>query len=269
MGSVPARKHDLLVKIDQSSSEPLYQQVYSEVKAHILGGSLVEGDKLPPIRKLTKSLGVSHATVERAYLQLSVEGYVQNVPRSGYVVNGIDIGFLNQGAADSSAEVRRVLAELEPSPLVEEMLAGQEARYNFSYCNLQPGSFPRRVWGQLSAEALRSASDEDLSRYYCHQGPSRLQVVLGRYLQQTRGVVCEPEQLVFRNGTEAVLEAIVSLFGDELGCIAHEEPGYEVMTSIARRTRGVELVPCPVFADLEGKLRVLDQCKPKLVFTTP
>lgn len=269
MGFVPARKHDLLVKIDPSSTEPLYQQVYSEVKAHILGGSLIEGDKLPPIRKLTKSLGVSHATVERAYLQLSVEGYVQNVPRSGYVVNGIDIGFLNQEAADSSAQVRRVLDELEPNPLVEEMLAGQKTRYNFSYCNLQPGSFPRRIWGQLSSEALRSASDEELSRYYCHKGPSCLQVVLGRYLQQARGVVCEPEQIVFRNGTEAVLEAVIGLFDGELECIMHEEPGYEVLTSIANRTRGAKLAPCPVFGGLNAMLCALDQHKPKVIFTTP
>ena len=253
-----ACKPDLLITVDNASNVPLYQQVYDGVKAHILGGSLVEGNKLPPIRKLTKSLGVSHATVE---------GYVQNVPRSGYVVNGIDIGFLNQEAADTSAEVRRVLASLEPSYLAEEIQAAKEARYNFSFCNLQPGSFPRRIWGQLSNEALRKASDEELASYYCHKGPSRLQVALARYLQQSRGVACEPEQIVFGNGTEPLLEAVIGLFGDEVNCIMHEEPGYEVVPPVVARASKARLVPLPV---AEGRiLDVLERECPQLVFTTP
>lgn len=262
-----ARKPDLLINIDNANDAPLYQQVYDGVKAHILGGSLVEGDRLPPIRKLTKSLGVSHATVERAYLQLSVEGYVQNVPRSGYVVNGIDIGFFSEEAADTSSQVRHVLDSLEPSPLCEEILAGKELRYNFSYCNLQPGSFPRRIWMQLSNEVMRNASDQELASYACYGGPNRLQAVLARYLQQTRGIACEPEQIVFASGTESMLESVLGLFDGDVQRIMHEEPGYEVMTAVVGRCSSAELLPLPVREGPVGAL--LDKADPQLIFTTP
>lgn len=265
---MPARKPDLLVVVDTTSDDPLYLQVYEQVKTHILSGSLTEGDKLPSIRKLTQVLNVSHVTVERAYLQLSVEGYVQNVPRSGYVVNGIDIGYFTQEAANSSAEVKRILDAAEPDPLVEELLAGKTARYNFSYCNLQPGSFPRRVWTQLSNEVMRTATNEELASYACQRGANRLQKTLAQYLQQSRGVTCEPEQIVFQSGTEATLRAIVDLFQGELSIIMNEEPGYEVMTAIAKHTYGARLAPMTV-SDNEGILDSLEREKPQLIFTTP
>lgn len=265
---MPARKPDLLIVLDAMSEDPLYLQVYEQVKSHILSGSLTEGDKLPSIRKLTQTLDVSHVTVERAYLQLSVEGYVQNVPRSGYVVNGIDIGYFTQGAANTAGEVRRILEQAPPDPLVDELLAGKNARFNFSYCNLQPGSFPRRIWTQLTNEVMRTSSDAELASYACQRGANRLQKVLAQYLQQTRGVTCEPEQIVFQSGTEATLKAIVDLFQGELNTVMNEEPGYEVMTAIAKNTRGASLVPMTV-SDEEGILDPLEREKPQLIFTTP
>lgn len=265
---MPVRKTDLLIAVDEKAAEPLYQQVYEQVKRHILSGSLAEGDRLPSIRKLTQTLGVSHVTVERAYLQLSVEGYVQNVPRSGYVVNSIDIGYFSQGAADTSAQVKSVLENMPPNPLQEELLRAKQARYNFSYCNLQPGSFPRRIWSQLTNEVLRSSTDEDLASYFCQEGPSRLQVVLARYLRQTRGVVCEPEQIVFQSGTEAALKAIVDLFQGGLHTIMHEEPGYEAMTAIVRNSTNARLAPLSL-SDDDDIVDALEEHEPNLIFTTP
>ena len=267
---MPVRKPDLLINVDSGSSIPLYQQVFEEIRKLILNGALVEGEKLPPIRKLTKSLGVSHATIERAYLQLSVEGYVQNMPRSGYTVNRIDISYFDQhDDLNIRDEVQRVLAGLPKNPLQEEIAAGAAARYNFSYCNLQPGSFPRKTWIQLTNEVVKKSTDEELSSYWCHEGPSRLHVQLAHYLQQARGVVCEPEQIVFQSGTEAMLNSIVHLFIGRIGCIGHEEPGYEVMTAIGQRFPGATLAPLPVTCGAAGFLDALDEHKPRLVFTTP
>lgn len=79
----PKARRELLLIIDETSNEPRYRQIYLQICNAIVQGRLSAGDKLPSIRKLTQTLQVSHTTIEQAYLQLSVEGYVRNVPRSG------------------------------------------------------------------------------------------------------------------------------------------------------------------------------------------
>ena len=90
---MPAKRPEILTTLSEDGSRPLFQQIYDSLRDQILNGTLREGDKVPSIRSLTKDLGVSHATVERAYQQLALEGYVQNVPRSGFVVTHIDIDY--------------------------------------------------------------------------------------------------------------------------------------------------------------------------------
>ena len=97
-----AQGQGLLITIDTDSDEPIYEQVYDQVRHAVETGKLKEGDRLPSIRKLCSDLCISHTTAERAYLQLSVEGYVRNVPRSGYVVEKIDTDYLRSLAASSA-----------------------------------------------------------------------------------------------------------------------------------------------------------------------
>ena len=75
------------VFLDRSSREPLYRQLRRAV-AHLIeigyyGGSV----RLPPSRAMAKDLGVSRNTVNLAYQELIVEGYLVSHPRSGILVN--------------------------------------------------------------------------------------------------------------------------------------------------------------------------------------
>jgi len=130
------RRQDLLVTVDEGADAPLYQQVYEQICEAIKRGSLQEGDKLPAIRGLARSLGISHITIEKAYLQLDVEGYVESVPRSGFVVRPIDIDYFKHEGPDNAAEVDALAAQRRGSGFFGECIAGQTARYDFSYFNL-------------------------------------------------------------------------------------------------------------------------------------
>ena len=46
---------DIIIK--NSSSQPIYEQIYSQIKDMILNGSLTEGEMLPSIRGLEKNRG--------------------------------------------------------------------------------------------------------------------------------------------------------------------------------------------------------------------
>ncbi|TVP97095.1 MAG: GntR family transcriptional regulator, partial [Acholeplasmatales bacterium] len=66
--------------------EPLYVTLYREWRDHILSGTLPAETKLPSIRQLSQTRQLSKTTVERAYHQLVIEGYVDGREKSGHYV---------------------------------------------------------------------------------------------------------------------------------------------------------------------------------------
>ncbi len=61
------------LRLDQHSTEPLYQQIADQVRQSIATGHLKPGGRLPTIRELAKMLGVNQNTVVRAYVALERE----------------------------------------------------------------------------------------------------------------------------------------------------------------------------------------------------
>lgn len=69
--------------------EPLYLQLYHQLRAEIESGRLAVGTRLPSIRQMTQECSVSRTTVETAYEHLCADGMVTCVPQSGYYVNDV------------------------------------------------------------------------------------------------------------------------------------------------------------------------------------
>lgn len=74
------------ILISNSSNEPIYEQISSQIKAMILKGDLIEGDMLPSIRGLAKNLQISVITTKRAYDELEREGFIESVQGKGSFV---------------------------------------------------------------------------------------------------------------------------------------------------------------------------------------
>ena len=72
--------------IRNSNNQPIYAQIYTQIKDHILNGSLQEGDMLPSIRNLAKDLRISVITTKRAYDELEREGFIHTVAGKGCFV---------------------------------------------------------------------------------------------------------------------------------------------------------------------------------------
>ncbi|MDD6990601.1 MAG: GntR family transcriptional regulator [Oscillospiraceae bacterium] len=74
--------------ISNSSGEPIYQQISSQIKAMIMQGELSEGDPLPSMRTLAAELRISVITTKRAYEELEREGYIESYTGKGSFVKG-------------------------------------------------------------------------------------------------------------------------------------------------------------------------------------
>lgn len=72
--------------IDNRSTQPIYDQVFSQIKNHILSGELSADEPLPSIRSLAKDLRISVVTTKRAYEELEKEGLIYTVAAKGSFV---------------------------------------------------------------------------------------------------------------------------------------------------------------------------------------
>ena len=70
----------LIVALDTSKKEPLYEQIYNSIKEEIITGVLPFGARLPSARRLSKHLDVSRNTVHmHSFVQKDILNQNQNV----------------------------------------------------------------------------------------------------------------------------------------------------------------------------------------------
>lgn len=69
--------------ISNSSGEPIYEQIVSQIKTQIMNGTLTEGDALPSMRALALELRISVITTKRAYEELEREGFIESYTGKG------------------------------------------------------------------------------------------------------------------------------------------------------------------------------------------
>lgn len=76
------------ILIDNKSSQPIYEQIYTQLRTQVLEGSLPADTLLPSIRSLAKDLHISFITTKRAYEELEKGGYLYTIPGKGCYVAG-------------------------------------------------------------------------------------------------------------------------------------------------------------------------------------
>lgn len=72
--------------INNSSMQPIYEQIMNQIKGKIMQGELKENEMLPSVRTFAKELKVSALTVKKAYDALEEEGFVVTVHGKGSFV---------------------------------------------------------------------------------------------------------------------------------------------------------------------------------------
>ena len=73
--------------LSSASEKPIYEQITSQIKEMIMTGELKPGEALPSMRKLAKDLHVSVITTQRAYDDLSKDGFIVTIPAKGTFVS--------------------------------------------------------------------------------------------------------------------------------------------------------------------------------------
>ncbi len=88
------------LSVNPNDKTPIYRQLYEQIAADVLSGALPAGTPLPPIRTVSKELGVSMITVRGAWEALERDGYLLTRAGSGCFVAPIS----EQGIEDKRAQ---------------------------------------------------------------------------------------------------------------------------------------------------------------------
>ena len=83
--------------IRNTTNQPIYDQIYSQIKAQIIAGKLSPGEALPSIRALAKDLRISVITTKRAYDELEAEGFLYTVAGKGCFVAEKNLELVREG----------------------------------------------------------------------------------------------------------------------------------------------------------------------------
>ncbi|GIC30491.1 hypothetical protein SUT328_10720 [Streptococcus parasuis] len=142
-------------------------------------------------------LDVSRNTVDRAYLQLTLEGYIESRKNAGFYV-------LRLPKVLCSSREKNPFDE---NYMDEEILRQENIVYDLTNSSHTSNLFPKKVWKKHYITALEQLElAERLSSLQPFQGDVVLRKEICRYLERIRGVVCHPRQVIITSGLQQSLD---------------------------------------------------------------
>ncbi|HEY6353522.1 MAG TPA: PLP-dependent aminotransferase family protein, partial [Burkholderiaceae bacterium] len=214
------------------SSAPLHRQIYEALKAGIREGKYRPGTRLPSTRALCADLGVSRNTVMSAYEQLLAEGYAISRERATTVVADVVAPRRSPApeAHDASAPPRlsswaQRLTREPWMPPAGSYTHRPGVRIDFRYGLPALDEFPLEIWRRLLAAHARRPARDSLG-YAPPAGHAPLREALAQYLNRSRGLHCDAEQIVVVNGAQQVIDLATRVLLDPGDAAVVEEPHY-------------------------------------------
>lgn len=252
-----------ITEVDHDAPDPAYRQLYQSLRAAILDGRLAAGMRMPASRVLASDLKISRNTVIAAYDMLLSEGFVEARRGSGTFVASLP---------ESARRIREQASKTKlPSLSARGQIMAAQPQFGaqFGQIAFHPGypdlrQFPFPVWTRLMAANAKRAST-DLIGYSMIDGHPELKQVIAEYLAVSRGVQCEPTQIIIVSGTQAALDLIARLLMDPGDHFWIEEPGYQGAYGAFLGAGGK---PFPIRVTHNG-WHFSDGPPPKLMFVTP
>lgn len=249
----------------------LHYQITDSIRTCILEEALLPGDALPAMRTLANQLKVSRITVETAYAMLAEQGYIVSKSRSGMRVAASLPGVLppavptikpapeddNQRLHNLShrAKIAGKCATLLPQQnLPLAVVAPCEA--------LSPGKSWSRIVSRLSQKPWLHATYDGA----CGFAP--LKAAICEYARRTRGVRCNPEQIIITSGAQQAFSLCCDVLFDPGDVVFTEDPCYPILFHTLL-SRDLNVISCPL--DSEGIITDVPDGMPipKGIFVTP
>lgn len=214
----------LPLMVDRSASRPLNLQLVDQIRAAITSGVLAAGDRVPSTRTLARALRVSRSVPIAAYLELFSSGELDSRQGSGTYVSG---------QAAEPGEYPHFSRVPVPASTPVTDLSPQDFR-----ADCFPTVAWRCAWHRAGYRPPPTTSPPPL-------GILELRQAVALYLARTRGLSCDPQQVVITSGIRHTIELAARLLSKDKASIALEDPGYPSLHR-SLRALGHDVISIPV-----------------------
>ncbi len=206
----------LTYDLSKRGALPIYEFLYRCIKKDICSGKISSNEKLPSKRTLAQHLQISVITVENAYSQLLLEGYIYAIEKRGYFA-GTELANTGEGGAPDT------LPPVQPT--------AQPAHYiELNNNTPSPEMFPFSVWSKLMRRILSENATHLLEKTPCG-GALPLRRAICQHLLHFSGMEVAPEQIIVGAGTEYLYVLLLQLLGTQK-IYGLEEPGYRKISHV-------------------------------------
>lgn len=258
---------------------PIGSQVYHAIRKAILDGRLTSGSRLPSSRTLAEMMSISRNSVIAGFERLIDEGYLFTRRGAGTFVAStipdaiISDKWIKTTHSLSSLSIESPLETLNPN-MQKAQAFWQQSQPNI---NSNPifhvgfgcvDLFPHELWGRLLGRVWRQ-SKKALATFNSPTGYTPLKEMICQYMQSTRGLFCQPEQIIIVNGTQQAINLTTRVLLKEGDAVWLDDPGYDsargIFTSYGIKSH-------PINSNIDGMdiSQGIKKCpEAKLVFTTP
>lgn len=244
----------------EAVADTLVGRVMATIRQRIAGRTLAPGAKLPSIRGLAQSMGVSKSTVVEAYERLAAEGAIQARRGSGFYVRRLPPLSL----ADVAPKLDRAVDPLWISR--QSLDAGAESLR--PGCGWLPPDWLPEASIRKALRKLGRADAATLAEYGTPLGLAGLRHLLAHRLAE-REVEARPDQIVLtESGTQAI--DLVCRFLLEPGdTVLVDDPCYFNFQALLRahRAKIVSVPYTPSGPDLTLFAQALTEHRPRLYVT--
>lgn len=241
-----------------------YELLAEKIKNQIAEKTLLPGEKLPSLRRISRRENVSLSTALHAYELLEKKGLIKSRPQSGYYVERLP-------EAPPEPEITRPPARpayVNIGDTVSEILGAilQENIVPLGPALPAPELLPNHVLSKITA-ALCRRNDYAALRYESPEGSYELRRQLSRYSADW-GSHLPPEDFIITAGCTEALSLSLRAAVKSGGVVAVESPAYygSLMTLAGLGYKTLELPTHPtggvILSELEKflKKRTIDAC---------
>jgi len=263
-----------LLKIDKSSTEAVFKQIASQLVLLIQKGILMPDMQLPSTRLLATDLGLHRKTIMAAYNDLITEDWIISRERKEYRVSTLlpivkPRTYASKAKSSYKAKSSVLFDKLEHVPSLSKITTDFKVIINdgFPDVNIFPVERVANEYRRLlTHQTLKKASAS-----WNIDGSQIFKEALALFLNDTRGLNIEPENLMVTRGAQMAIYIAASLIikpGDKVLVTA---PSYFLADAIFRQL-GAQLITIPVDAegaDVDAIEDVLINNQIKLLYIIP
>ncbi|MHA1381892.1 MAG: GntR family transcriptional regulator [Candidatus Helarchaeota archaeon] len=110
------------IVINDNSAEPIYYQIYQQIKEQIDNNKIIPGEQLPTERELNRSLRVSRITIRKAIKDLVLEGFCYKKRGKGIFVSGGKIPLELDNLMGMANHIRSLKLELNTKVILKRVI---------------------------------------------------------------------------------------------------------------------------------------------------